>query len=182
MDVIELDAASNRGIDDVRTLKDNVILAPVGGKKKIYIIDEAHMLTSEASNAFLKTLEEPPDHVVFILATTNPEKLPETVRSRLTTIVFEKAKVEEIINKLLKVTKAEKIKTEKGALELIAKGADGSFRDAIKLLEQLASYSDVIGEKLVKEFISRNSVVTPEEFLKMLLQKIQQTVFQKLKT
>ena len=103
LDVIELDAASHRGIDDVRILRDAVKLAPVAAKKKIYIIDEAHMLTTEASNALLKTLEEPPDHVVFILATTNPEKLIDTIRSRTTYIPFRKANPEEILVSLKRV-------------------------------------------------------------------------------
>lgn len=171
MDVIELDAASNRGIDDVRALKDNIILSPVAGKKKIYIIDEAHMLTTEASNAFLKTLEEPPAHVIFILATTNPEKLPTTVTSRLSTVIFEKGGVEEIANKLKKVVGGEKIKIEDGAVEVIAKAADGSFRDGIKILEQLSSQSDLIDVKTATDFVTRNKVLTPDQFLEILSAK-----------
>ncbi len=180
IDVIELDAASNRGIDDIRALKDNIILAPASGKKKIYIIDEAHMLTTEASNAFLKTLEEPPDHVVFILATTNPEKLPETVRSRLTTVIFEKAKKEEISKKLQKVADGEKLKIKEGALDIIASTADGSFRDAIKVLEQLSISVDVINKDLVEEFISRNKVITSQEFLEILLAKDTKSAIEKI--
>ena len=114
LDVIELDAASNRGIDDIRSLRDAVKLSPVSARKKIYVVDEAHMLTTEAANAFLKTLEEPPDHVVFILATTNPEKLIPTVRSRLANIVFAKATVEEIKRQLVRVVKGEKWEADTG--------------------------------------------------------------------
>ncbi len=171
MDVIELDAASNRGIDDVRALKDNIILAPVAGKKKIYIIDEAHMLTTEASNAFLKTLEEPPDHVIFILATTNPEKLPATVTSRLATVIFEKGGLAEIANKLKKVIKGEKIKADEKVVEIIAKAADGSFRDAIKILEQISSQVDLIDVKTVQDYVVKNKVLTPQEFLDILATK-----------
>src|SRR3990172_2163032 len=134
IDVIELDAASHRGIDDIRTLREGVMLAPARAKKKVYIIDEAHMLTTEASNALLKTLEEPPAHVVFILATTNPEKLIGTVRSRTTYISFRKATLEEIEHSLKKVVIGEKMKVDKKVLEDVAKAANGSFRDAIKLL------------------------------------------------
>lgn len=137
IDIIELDAASNRGIDDIRNLKSSIYLAPALAKKKIYIIDEVHMLTLEAANAFLKTLEEPPDHVVFILATTNPEKLPETVISRLTQVNFTKASSKDISRQLTRVAKGEKVKIEEKAIEIIAKKADGSFRDAVKILESL---------------------------------------------
>lgn len=138
MDITELDAASNRGIDDIRSLKEGISLAPLSAKKKIYIIDEAHMLTLEAANAFLKTLEEPPDHVVFILATTNPEKLPETVISRLTRIDFTKAGDADIARQLTRVTKGEKITISDEAIKKISKLASGSFRDAVKILENLS--------------------------------------------
>jgi DNA polymerase-3 subunit gamma/tau len=138
-DVVEIDAASNRGIDDVRGLRDAVKLSPVSSKMKVYIIDEAHMLTTEASNALLKTLEEPPAHVMFILATTNPEKLIETIRSRTTNILFRKAAVNEILDSLNRVIKGEGIKAKEESLKLIADYADGSFRDAVKLLDELVS-------------------------------------------
>ena len=122
-------------------------LAPASGKKKIYIIDEAHMLTTEASNAILKLLEEPPAHVIFILATTNPEKLIDTIRSRTTNIAFKKATSTEIVRSLKRVVEGEKIKIAEDALSVIADFANGAFRDAIKVLEQS------IGEgiKLTKE-------------------------------
>ena len=136
IDVIEMDAASNRGIDDIRALRDVVKLSPSKAKAKVYIIDEAHMLTTEASNALLKTLEEPPSHVYFILATTNPEKLIETIRSRTTVINFTKATYEETKRSLERIIKSEKIKIEEEELIKIIKLSKGSFRDAVKLLEQ----------------------------------------------
>ena len=139
IDVIEIDAASNRGIDDVRALRDYIKLAPAGALKKIYIIDEAHMLTTEASNALLKTLEEPPDHVIFILATTNPEKLIKTIRSRVTEIPFKKATPDEISISLNKIVKGEGLDLDKEIIKLVAENSDGSFRDAAKLLEQIVA-------------------------------------------
>lgn len=137
IDVIEIDAASHRGIDDVRSLRDAVKLAPASAKKKVYIIDEAQMLTVEASNALLKTLEEPPEHVLFILATTNPEKLIATIRSRTTEIYFPKPSLKEIVGSVAKVARGEKIKISQESLGLIAQAADNSFRDGQKILEQI---------------------------------------------
>ena len=137
IDVIELDAASHRGIDDIRLIRESVKLAPAKAKKKVYIIDEAHMLTTEASNALLKTLEEPPDHVVFILATTNPEKLIDTIKSRTVRINFKKATPSEIVKSLSNVLEKEKKKFNKEVLELVSLNVDGSFRDAKKILEEL---------------------------------------------
>ncbi|MBL7036288.1 DNA polymerase III subunit gamma/tau [Candidatus Microgenomates bacterium] len=139
IDVLEMDAASNRGIDDIRALRDVVKLSPASALAKVYIIDEAHMLTTEACNALLKTLEEPPEHVYFILATTNPEKLIETIRSRTTLISFQKATNEEIIRSLKRIVRAEKIKIIDKNLDSIVKISKGSFRDAVKLLERVVS-------------------------------------------
>ncbi len=144
MDVIELDAASNRGIDDIRALRESVGLSPQTAKKKIYIIDEAHMLTTEAANAFLKTLEEPPSHVQFIFATTDPQKLPETIKSRLYTIAFTKASKDEIARQLSRVIKGENLSVEEGVVGMIAASVDGSFRDAVKKLEGLALENEKI--------------------------------------
>jgi DNA polymerase III subunit gamma/tau len=138
LDVFEIDAASNRGVDDIRSLRETVKLASTGGKKKVYIIDEAHMLTTEAANALLKTLEEPPDHVMFILATTAPEKLPDTIRSRCTTINFYKGGKAELVRSLKRVVEGEKFEVEDDALAALAGVVDGSFREAHKLLEQLS--------------------------------------------
>lgn len=156
LDVVEIDAASNRGVEDIRLLRETVKLAPIGSKKKVYIIDEAHMLTTEAANALLKTLEEPPDHAVFILATTAPEKLLDTIRSRCTLISFYKGRKAEVIRALEKVVEGEKLKVEDDALVEIAGSVDGSFREAHKMLEQL-SFS---GEKITKEAIQALSAAS----------------------
>jgi len=171
IDVIELDAASNRGIDDIRALREAVKLSAAKAKKKVYIIDEAHMLTPEASNALLKTLEEPPSHVIFILATTNPEKLIGTIRSRTTNINFRKAKTEEIIESLKRIIKGEKIKVDKSLLKLISEKADGSFRDAAKILEQIVTEKVSLKKEKIEEYlnISRESEI--EEFINFLSEK-----------
>jgi DNA polymerase III subunit gamma/tau len=171
LDVLELDAASHRGIDDIRSLKDGIKLASTGGKKKVYIIDEAHMLTTEASNALLKTLEEPPEHVMFILATTNPEKLIETIRSRAVNIKFRSATLEEITNKLVKVAKSEGVSSSKEALEMIAKHSEGSFRDAIKTLEQIITEGITISTETVGEILFQGMKEGSDEFYKYLVEK-----------
>ena len=171
VDVIELDAASHRGIDDVRTLRDAVKLAPANSRKKVYIIDEAHMLTTEASNALLKTLEEPPEHVMFILATTNPEKLIETIRSRCTNVIFKKANLVEVVRSLERVSREEKIKTGKEVLELIAKYSDGSFRDATKLLETVVIEVQKLERKEIEDYLFNKKAFDVEEFLLVLSKK-----------
>ncbi|KKQ41375.1 MAG: polymerase III, subunit gamma and tau, DNA polymerase III subunit gamma/tau protein [Microgenomates group bacterium GW2011_GWC1_37_8] len=171
LDVYELDAASHRGIDDVRILREAVKLAPVRAKKKVYIIDEAHMLTTEAANALLKTLEEPPDHVMFILATTNPEKLIDTVRSRTVVINFRKARPEELVRSLSRVAASEKLKFEAGVLELISKTADGSFRDAVKILEQILTADIKLNNSTVSEFIFSRKSFDASLFLTLLAKR-----------
>lgn len=168
IDVIELDAASNRGIDDIRLLRESVLLAPARAKKKLYIIDEAHMLTTEAANAFLKTLEEPPAHVIFILATTDPQKLPATIRSRLTTVTFHQATPAEIKRQLTRVIHAEKLSVTDSALALITENAEGSFRDAVKILEALSFQSKKITAEAVQTFLSRTPSEDVESFLALL--------------
>lgn len=138
-DLMEIDAASNRGIDDVRALRETVGLAPLRGRNKVYLIDEAHMLTPEAFNALLKTLEEPPEQVVFILATTEPDKLPETVVSRCIRVNFNRASKEELRVSLTKIVTGEKLRVEAGAVEKLIDLTEGSFRDAQKLLEQVVA-------------------------------------------
>ncbi|MCX7597221.1 MAG: AAA family ATPase, partial [Fischerella sp.] len=123
--------------DRIRSLKENIKIPPLMSKNKIYIIDEAHMITKEGFNALLKTLEEPPENVVFILATTEIEKIPVTIRSRTQQFYFKKVSLKDIIKKLLKIIENEKIKISKDALELIASSAEGSFRDAESLLDQI---------------------------------------------
>lgn len=137
LDLIEIDAASNRGIDDIRDLKDKVKLAPSGGKNKIYIIDEVHMLTNEAFNALLKTLEEPPKHAIFILCTTEYQKVPETIRSRCQIFRFKRAPKKQIVNKLQRIAVEEKVTIELHTLEQIALSSEGGFRDAETLLQQI---------------------------------------------
>jgi DNA polymerase III subunit gamma/tau len=138
-DVIEIDAASNRGIDEIRNLKENIRTAPTSAAHKVYIIDEAHMLTGAAFNALLKTLEEPPAHAVIVLATTEFEKLPPTITSRAQRFVFRKLSKTTIMEKLATIAHSEKLKIDEAALELIAAAGEGSFRDAESLLGQIAS-------------------------------------------
>ncbi len=137
LDLIEIDAASNRGIDEIRDLREKVNLAPALGKRKVYIIDEAHMLTVDAFNALLKTLEEPPPHVVFILCTTEAQKVPLTVLGRCQQFVFRRFNDEQITARLRHIAGLEEITVEPGALALIARVAEGSMRDAVGLLDQL---------------------------------------------
>lgn len=140
-DIIEIDAASNRGIDEIRELRDAVRTSPFSSPYKIYIVDEAHMLTKEAANALLKTLEEPPSHVIFILATTDPEKLPSTIVSRCQKIVFNIPDLETLSKQLVHVAKSEGKTLEKEAAHLIARHGKGSYRDALGVLEQAISLS-----------------------------------------
>jgi DNA polymerase-3 subunit gamma/tau len=140
LDVIEIDAASNRGIDEIRELRERVNYAPSQAKYKVYIIDEVHMLTKEASNALLKTLEEPPPSVIFVLATTEAHKVLPTIMSRCQRFDFRRVSQDDIISKLNRICSTEGIKTELGALRLVARSAAGSLRDAENLLEQLSTY------------------------------------------
>ncbi len=139
VDVIELDAASHRGIDDIREIRDRVALRPVHGRRKVYIVDEAHMLTKEASNAVLKTLEEPPDHVVFVLCTTEMGAMLPTIRSRCQRFLFFRPGLPEISTLLHRIAAAESIEIDAAAVSLVARAASGSFRDAVSALDQLAT-------------------------------------------
>jgi DNA polymerase III subunit gamma/tau len=138
VDILEIDAASNRGIDEIRELKEKIRLAPVAAKRKVYIIDEVHMLTTEAFNALLKTLEEPPEHAMFILCTTESHKVPETIVSRCFQIMFKPATQQEIVRSLERIAKEEKLTIVKDVFPLIAERAEGGFRDAVKMLEEMA--------------------------------------------
>jgi DNA polymerase-3 subunit gamma/tau len=171
VDVIELDAASHRGIDDVRAIKEAVKLASARAKCKVYIIDEAHMLTTEASNALLKTLEEPPEHVMFILATTNPEKLIVTIRSRTMNIIFKRASVDEIVRSLKKKVKGEKLVVDDKVLRLIAEASDYSFRDADKILEQLLSESKSLKVSQVEDFLFHKATFNTDKFILALIKR-----------
>ncbi len=153
-DIIEIDAASNNGVDDIRQLRDNVQVAPFSAKYRVYIIDEVHMLSKAAFNALLKTLEEPPEHAVFILATTDAHKLPATIISRTQRFVFRFISKEDVCKHLEFIAKNEKIKISKEAIEIIAERGEGSFRDSISLLDQISSISkdgEEITAKLLEE-------------------------------
>ncbi len=170
-DVIEMDAASNRGIDDIRSLKEKIILSPGAGRKKIYIIDEVHMLTTEAFNALLKTLEEPPEHVIFILATTDPQKLPATVRSRLIGITFEKAKENEVVRQLTRVAKSEKLDISEESLKAIAKASDGAFRDSVKTLEAIIANLKKFDPQTVSDYLFKTKLLNPQDLLTTISKK-----------
>lgn len=142
MDVVEIDAASNRGIDEIRDIRDKVRFAPSEVRYKVYIIDEVHMLTSEAFNALLKTLEEPPGHVIFILATTEPHRLPSTIISRCQRFDFRQVSLEEQIDRLMQICQEEGIQADKDAIAYVARLSEGGMRDAISLLEQVAAFGD----------------------------------------
>ena len=152
LDVIEIDGASNNGVENIRGLKENVTLAPFNSKYKIYIIDEVHMLSQGAFNALLKTLEEPPEHVIFIMATTEPHKVPVTIRSRCQHIPFHSITPDDIFSRLEYVCKSEGINAEPEALREIARQSDGALRDALSLLEQAASSGDVTIERVESIF------------------------------
>ncbi len=162
LDVIEIDAASNRGIDQIRELREMVRYAPAGGRYKVVILDEAHMLTPEASNALLKTLEEPPDKVIFVMATTEPENLAETIRSRSQHFHFRALSFAEIVDALEQICAKENLTAEPGALGVMARAAEGSLRDALSLLEQARAYCGTnITDMQVRELLG----VVPEEIL-----------------
>ena len=141
-DVVEIDAASNNGVDEIRELRDKVNLVPSNCRYKVYIIDEVHMLTTQAFNALLKTLEEPPSHVIFILATTEFYKIPVTVISRCQKFQFSKVSNDSIVVRLKEIAKNEKIEVDDDCLYEIARLSDGGMRDAINMLDQLSSFSD----------------------------------------
>ena len=168
LDLIEIDAASNRGIDDIRSLREKIKLSPARCQYKVYIIDEVHMLTTEAFNALLKTLEEPPAHAVFILCTTEPQKLPKTIISRCLELKFRRSKPEELVHSLERVVKGEKLVLEKGVLELIAQRADGSFRDGQKILDQLASAGGKVSLLETQKLLGQIEELRPEKLLGFL--------------
>lgn len=154
VDIIEIDGASNRGIDNIRDLRDKAMIAPTQGKYKVYIIDEVHMLTKEAFNALLKILEEPPDHVIFIMATTDAYKVPVTITSRAQSYTFKLADKATMLKFLKSVVKREKIKINDDALEVVVKKGGGSFRDTLSLLDQITTLSkDQITKKMIIDAI-----------------------------
>jgi DNA polymerase-3 subunit gamma/tau len=170
MDIIELDAASNRGIDEIRDIRDKVNFSPVQGRRKVYIIDEAHMLTDQASNAFLKTLEEPPAHVIFVLCTTEANKILPTIISRCQRFDFRRLPVDLICQRLTEVTEGEGVVVAPDAVRLVARYSAGSLRDAENLLEQLVvSYGDGVGLRQVEELLGLGHGERWLELVKYLL-------------
>ncbi len=172
LDIIEIDAASNNGVEDIRDLRDKVQVAPISASKKIYIIDEVHMLSKAAFNALLKTLEEPPEHVVFILATTDADKLPATIVSRTQRFSLKAISLEDIEKHLTHIAKEEGLNIDEAAIKLIAKRGDGSFRDSISLLDQLSSVAgenEPITLRLVEEALG----LAPHEQVTKLLDAYQ---------
>ncbi|MDD5073363.1 MAG: DNA polymerase III subunit gamma/tau [Candidatus Omnitrophica bacterium] len=169
LDVIEIDGASNRGIDEVRALRENIKFAPTRGKYKVYIIDEVHMLTEEAFNALLKTLEEPPAHAIFIFATTRPYKVPSTILSRCQRFDFKRLTVNEITGKLKEIAKSEKLEIEEEALYTVARAAEGAMRDAESMLDQLVSFC---GKKIDAESATAVSGTVGHEVLFDFTEKV----------
>ncbi|MBI5412224.1 DNA polymerase III subunit gamma/tau [Candidatus Peregrinibacteria bacterium] len=170
VDLIEIDAASNRGIDEIRELREKIQFAPTQAKKKIYIIDEVHMLTKEAFNALLKTLEEPPSHAYFILATTELHKIPETILSRCQQFNFQRISTDDIVSRLETIASEESIKADLESLKLIARQSSGGLRDAIGLLEQMNINHEVIYTEVLKNLgLTGQKLI--EDFFSILIQK-----------
>lgn len=165
VDIIEIDAASNRGIDEIRDLREKVYMAPVSAKYKVYIIDEVHMLTTQAFNALLKTLEEPPAHVIFVLATTEAHKLPETIISRTQRHIFRPGDKAKVAAHLKALAKQEKIQIDDDALDLLAEHGGGSFRDSVSLLDQAGS----TGQKITLETAQALVGIPPEQAIAKLI-------------
>ncbi len=171
MDVVEIDAASNRGIDDIRELKEKIRLAPSNLKTKVYIIDEVHMLTTEAFNALLKTLEEPPSHSLFILCTTELHKVPETIVSRCTSIQFTKATPDEMKRSFKRVIEGEGKSVSDEAVDYLAKAVDGSFRDGVKVLDQVLSNGDSVELEDIKLVVTGSANYKVESLVEALSAK-----------
>jgi DNA polymerase-3 subunit gamma/tau len=160
MDVSEIDGASNTGVDNIRELRERVKYAASGGKYKVYIIDEAHMLSTAAFNALLKTLEEPPPHVIFVLATTEPKKIPATVLSRCQHLPFRRIPAQKIKERLKFISAEEGIKISESASEMIARAADGSMRDSLTILDQITSFTDNITQTDIKDLLGITDIET----------------------
>jgi DNA polymerase-3 subunit gamma/tau len=165
MDVVEIDAASNRGVEEIRDIRDKVKYAPTEVRRKVYIIDEVHMLTTEAFNALLKTLEEPPAHVMFVLATTEPHKLPPTIVSRCQRFEFRRVPLEEQVGLLRNVCRAEGFEAEDEALAYIARLSDGGMRDALSLLDQIASFTG--GKVSLDEAVDATGGLPSDQFARL---------------
>ncbi|MCX7837592.1 MAG: DNA polymerase III subunit gamma/tau [candidate division WOR-3 bacterium] len=172
LDLIEIDAASNRGIEDIRALKENIKFPPAISKYKIFIIDEAHQITKDAFNALLKTLEEPPPYIIFILATTEPEKIPLTILSRVERYDFKKLTLDDILKRLKYISEQEKIKYEEEALRLIATYSEGGLRDAESLLGQIALVtSNNINKESVEELVGAINLEKIKRYIDILIKK-----------
>jgi len=182
IDIMEIDAASNRGIDDARTLKDKSYLLPVKLKYKVFIIDEVHMLTKEAFNALLKLIEEPPKHTIFIMCTTDWEKIPETILSRLVKIDFRKGKESELLTSLKKIIKGEKIKIDEVATKMVVEKSDGSFRNLQKMFNEIVLDlgSEIDSKKLKKFFENKFGEYREVDFERGLLNKNSKEIINKL--
>lgn len=170
IDIIEIDAASNNGVNEIREIRNKITLVPTNSKYKIYIIDEVHMLTDQAFNALLKTLEEPPSHIIFVLATTEPHKIPKTILSRCQRFDFKKVNANHIVDRLKYIVKNEKIKITDEALYEIAKLSDGGMRDSISLLDQALAYSD--NEITINDIHEINGTLLPEEINDFILKML----------
>lgn len=171
LDVIEIDAASNRGIDEIRNLKEGVRLSPTSYPYKVFIIDEAHMLTRDAFNALLKTLEEPPAHAILVLATTEYEKVPATIASRCQKFHFHKLAIDQIVKKLEKIVATEKLKVSPDAIELIASIGEGSLRDAESLLDQVTSLRESVTAEDVEKILGQVGFARTAKLADHLLKK-----------
>lgn len=182
LDIIEIDAASNRRIDDIRELRDKVRLAPVSAKFKVYIIDEVHMLTTESFNALLKTLEEPPEHVIFILATTEVHKVPSTILSRTQRFHLRPVDEQKVADHLAAIADKEGIKADNDALLIIARHGGGSFRDSISLLDQLSAGGETITQAKVEETLGLVASNVMDELIDALLSHKTKPVITHLKT
>lgn len=177
LNVMEIDGASNRGIDEIRELRDQVRYAPTNSRYKVYIIDEVHMLTTDAFNALLKTLEEPPEKVIFILATTDPQKIPPTILSRCQRYDFKRFSVAQITDHLEYVLAKEGVLPEAGVLEIVAEHAEGGMRDALGIVDQCLAYSDQLSVEVVTEVLGVSPRARIISFLEALEQKDGQKLF-----
>ncbi|MCQ3944287.1 MAG: DNA polymerase III subunit gamma/tau, partial [bacterium] len=180
LDFIEIDAASNRGIDDIRELKEKIRLAPAELKYKVYIIDEVHMLTTEAFNALLKTLEEPPAHAIFILCTTEAHKVPETIQSRCVSVGFMKATPDEMKRSFARVISGEGKRVSEEALDYLARSVDGSFRDGVKILDKVLSQTDQVELAQMEEAIMGVSGYSVAALTKALIERNSQVALDEL--
>jgi DNA polymerase-3 subunit gamma/tau len=172
MDVLEIDGASNTGVDDIRELREKIRYAPISSRYKVYIIDEVHMLSTSAFNALLKTLEEPPDHAIFILATTEPRKIPDTILSRCQRFDFKRISLPGIIENLKKISSEEKISISEHALFLIAQASEGSMRDAQSILERIISYAgENVNDEQVQEILGTLDWKLLSEFSSALVER-----------